>query len=53
MSLLIAVLAKEPAALTAEDALTVGWAYAPTVVQWSTSTGVDAVVQAAGVGPWM
>ena len=44
------VLAKDPASLSAEDALTVGWAYAPISVQWSTSIGADACLQAAGVG---
>jgi hypothetical protein len=45
-----AVLAKEPASLSAEDALTVGWALAPVAVQVSTSTGPDAPTQAAGIG---
>jgi hypothetical protein len=43
------VLAKEPAALTIEDALTVGCVKAPADVHISTSTGWDAPVQAAGV----
>ena len=46
----IIVLAKEPASLSAEDALTVGWAWAPFAVQMSTSAGFDANIQAAGIG---
>ena len=43
-------MAKEPASLSAEDALTAGLAYAPFAVQSSTSTGFDANLQAAGIG---
>jgi hypothetical protein len=43
------VLAKEPAALTIEDALTVGCVKAPADVHISTATGWDAPIQAAGV----
>eukprot|EP01046_Picozoa_sp_COSAG06_P011845 COSAG06_NODE_682_length_13115_cov_17.917793_4_plen_497_part_00 len=43
------VLAKEPSALTAEDALTVACACAPVPVQWSSSTGIDGTIQAAGI----
>jgi hypothetical protein len=43
------VLAKEPASLSAEDALTAGWAYAPEPVQWATSTSYVANTQAAGI----
>ena len=46
----IAVLAKEPASLTIEDALTVGCAHGSFMVQLSTSTGFDAVTHAAGMG---
>jgi hypothetical protein len=44
------VLAKDPASLSAKDALTVGWAYAPIPLQWSTSSGGGACLRAAGVG---
>jgi hypothetical protein len=49
-SLPIAVLAKDPASLSAEDTLTAGWAYAHFSVQLSTSTGMDAPIHAAGIG---
>jgi hypothetical protein len=40
----IAVRAKEPASLSAEDALTVALAFAPIPVQWSTFSSADATV---------
>ena len=43
------MLAKEPASLSAEDALTVVLAVAPVAVQLSTSTGIDAPAKAAGI----
>ena len=46
----ISVLAKEPASLSAEDALTAGWGYAAFAMQVSTSTGWGAVIEAAGIG---
>ena len=42
------VLAKEPSALTAEDALIIACVSAPTAVSWS-KAGIDGVNQAAGV----
>ena len=42
-------LAKEPALLSIEDAITACCALAPVTVQWSTSTGADAVLQATGI----
>jgi hypothetical protein len=44
-----AVLAKEPSSLSAADALTISWAMAPYCVSISTSNGMDAMVEAAGV----
>ena len=44
------MLAKEPASLSAEDALTVSFALVAISVQVSTFTGVDAPLQAAGIG---
>jgi hypothetical protein len=48
-SALGAVLAKDPAALTAGDALTVACAVAPLPVQWSTSAGAEATFEAVGI----
>jgi hypothetical protein len=48
-SALGAVWAKQSAALTVEDALTVGLSCAAFGVQWSTCGGVDATMQAAGI----
>ena len=48
-SALAVMLAKEPAALTLEDALTAAMAMAPQCLHWSTSKGGDAPIQAAGV----
>ena len=44
------LLAKEPAALTLEDAVTAGLAYAPQAVHWSTSLGIDGPIRAGGLG---
>ena len=44
------MVAKEPASLLLEDALTVSLAIAPHMLQVSTSTGFDAAIQAAGIG---
>ena len=54
-SVLGVVLAKEPAALTPEDALIVGCVNAPADIHISTSTGWDAPMEAAGIttGEWM
>jgi hypothetical protein len=49
-SALAAALAKEPAALTLEDALTIAWIWAPVPVQYSTTTGCDVLTHAAGIG---
>lgn len=48
-SALGAVLAKKPASLTAEDALTVACAYAILMASWSSSGSLDAPYQAAGL----
>ena len=40
---------RQPVSLSTEDALTVGWAWAPWSVQFSTSTGMDAPIKAAGI----
>ena len=54
-SVLGAMLAKEPATLTAEDALTAGFAWAPLMVAYSTCAGMEAVNGAAGISfaQWM
>jgi hypothetical protein len=44
------LLAKDPASLSAEDAVTVALVWAPSVVQASTSDSIDAIVRAAGIG---
>jgi hypothetical protein len=44
-----AALAKEPAALTRDDALVVACANAPFAVQWSTTTAFDSCADAAGI----
>ena len=43
------LLTKEPAALTLEDALTAACAWTPLAVHYSTSTGQDAPIKAAGL----
>jgi hypothetical protein len=48
-SALGAIVAKEPAALTLEDAATVGLAYSPYIVQASTFRGPDGPNEAAGI----
>ena len=45
------LLAKEPAALTPEDALTVGCAVAPVPVMWATPNALDANCRAVGISP--
>ena len=40
---------RQPVSLSTEDALTVGWAWAAWSTQFSTSTGMDAPIKAAGI----